>query len=254
MLPVSCHYPTSNGGDHLGTQAGVLAGRTAVSQGNSSIHRVTLAGLEVDSKLLLKFADSFKMFNFDVRLVEGESSKDGHAGAVTACVMPLNQAAVICLRNSAWFLPRRTLLYGIGDWSDAAKFSDLGINALLEKTTHLSFRTAVSSTHTLIGRGIDEHARVPIVMSVTVKAEGITVKGITRNLGPGGMAVTLARDASLPDVVDLDFSLPGDGPLSLRGSPRWYSGLLVGLCFEPSASTKTLRKWVSEYSQLGKQH
>jgi hypothetical protein len=211
-----------------------------------------VAGFEIDSKLLLKFAESFKLFNFDVQLIEVKSASNGQAGAVTACVLPLNQTAVACLRNSSWFLPRRTLLYGIGNWSDAAKFSDLGINALLEETTHLSFRTAISSTHTLIGRGIGAHARVPIVTSVMVKAEGITVRGITRNLGPGGMAVTLSRDASLPDV-DLDFSLPGAGPLSLRGSPRWYSGFLVGLCFQPSASTKTLRKWISGYSQLGKQ-
>ena len=239
--------------ERLGTHAAALDRRISASNGNSSAHRVTLAGLEVNSKLLLKFAESFKAFNFVVRPVEVRSAKTRHAGGITACVLPLKQTAVALLRKSGWFLPRRTLLYGIGDWSDAARFSDLGINALLERTTDLSFRAAVSNTRSVIAHGIGEYARVPIVTTVTMKAEGIVVKGITRNVGPGGMAVTLSRNISLPSEILLDFTLPGARDFSLRASPRWYSGLLVGLRFQPSKSEKILRKWISEYSSLGKQ-
>lgn len=228
------------------------ARRIAAGKGNSSSHRVTLAGIEIDSKLLLRFAESFKTFNFDVQPVEMTSANARPAGAVTACVLPLNRTAVALLRGSEWFLPRRTLLYGLGDWSDAARYRDLGINALLERTTDLSFRTAVSTTQSVITRGIGAYVRVPIVTGVRLKAEGVAARGITRNIGPGGMAVTLARNVSLPDTIEVDFSLPEGRQFSLRASPRWYSGLLVGLCFEPSKSEKVLRKWIGEYSGLGK--
>ncbi|HXW90345.1 MAG TPA: PilZ domain-containing protein [Terriglobales bacterium] len=237
----------------VGTHTAVVAKRITAGNGSASGHRVTLAGLEVNSKLLLKFAESFKAFNFDCRPVAMKSANTRHAGAITACVLPLNQTAVTSLRKAGWFLPRRTLLYGIGDWSAAARFCDLGINALLERTTDLCFRSAVSTTRSVISHGIGEYARVPIVTTVIIQAEGLATKGITRNVGPGGMAVTLSRNASLPADVHLEFSLPGVRPFSLRASPRWYSGVLVGLRFQPSKSEKLLRKWISEYSRLGKQ-
>lgn len=237
--------------ERLATQTAVLARRTAANNRNSSGHSVTLAGFEIDSKLLLKFADTLKLFNFDVRLVALKSPKRCHAEAITACVLPLNEIAVASLRRSGWFLPRRTLLYGIGNWNDAAQFYDLGVNALLETTTDLSFRTAISFTHSVIGRGIGAYARVPIVTNVTIEAKGVVAKGITRNVGPGGMAVTLSRNLNLPDEIEVDFSLPGTGQLSLRASPRWYSGLLVGFCFQ-TPGNRTLRKWISKYSRLGK--
>ncbi len=239
--------------EKVGTHTAVAAKRITASNGSSTGQRVTLAGLEVNSKLLLKFAESFKAFNLDCRPVAMKSANTRHAGTITACVLPLNQTAVTSLRKSGWFLPRRTLLYGIGDWNAAARFHDLGINALLEKTTELCFRTAVSTTRSVIAHGIGEYARVPIVTAVVIKAEGIAAKGITRNVGPGGMAVTLSRSASLPAEVNLEFSLPGARPFSLRASPRWYSGLLVGLRFQPSKSENVLRKWISEYARLGKQ-
>ena len=248
----AANHPRNKGGE-LGTQTAAVARRIAASNGSSSAHRVTLAGLEVNSKLLLKFAESFKAFNLVVRPVEMKTSNHRQAGSITACVLPLNQAAVASLRKSGWFLPRRTLLYGIGDWSDVDRFSDLGINALLERTTDLSFRAAVSTTRSVIAHGIGEYARVPIVTAVTIKAEGVAVKGISRNVGPGGMAVTLSRNLSLPAEIHIDFTLPGARPFSLRASPRWYSGLLVGLRFQPSKSEKLLRKWISEYASLGKQ-
>ncbi|HXO35888.1 MAG TPA: PilZ domain-containing protein [Candidatus Acidoferrales bacterium] len=233
----------------LGTHTAVLARRTA--SGKEKGHHLTLAGLEIDSKLLLKFAESFKAFNLDVRPVEMQSPDTGHERVITACVLRLNQTAVSCLRRSVWFLPRRTLLYGIGDWNEAARFCDIGINALLETTTDLSFQTAVSATRSVIVRGIGAYARVPIVTAVRIKAEGMAAKGITRNVGQGGMAVELARSVSLPDEISLDFSLPGARHFSLSASPRWYSGRLVGLRFEPRQSEKMLKKWIGEFSRLG---
>ena len=235
----------------MATQVAVPARRRAAGHGSSSARKITLAGFDIDAKLLLNFANLFKLFDFDVQIKESKPARDSHPRPVTACLLPLNSAAIAGLRNSNSFLPGRTLLYALGSWSDAVNFSDLGINVLLETTSRLSLRDAISATQPLIGRGIGAHARVPIVTGATLRAEGIAVKGITRNLGPGGIAVTLSRRTSLPEVVDLDFTLPGIGPLCLQASPRWYSGLLVGLCFEMSAGARPLRKWIHEYSRLG---
>jgi PilZ domain len=231
----------------LGRHTALLARRIAPDKEEG--RHLTLAGLEIDSSLLLEFVESFKAFNLDVRPLETPFTS--HEGVITACVLPLNQTAVSSLRRSVWFWPRRTLLYGIGDWNEAARFCDIGINALLETTTALSFRTAVFATRSVIARGIGAYARVPIVTAVRIKAEGMAANGISRNVGQGGMAVELSRSISLPDEISLDFSLPGARHFSLSASPRWYSGRLVGLRFQPSKSEKILKKWIGEYSRLG---
>ena len=223
-----------------------------MASGKGEGYHLRLAGLEIDSKLLLKFAEAFKAFNLDVRPVEMQSPDTGQERAITACVLRLNQTAVSSLRRSAWFSPRRTLLYGIGDWNEAARFCDIGINALLETTTDLSFRAAVFATRSVIARGIGVYARVPMVTDVRIKAEGMAAKGITINVGQGGMAVKLSRSVSLPEEISLDFSLPGVRHVSLNACPRWYSGPLVGLRFQPSKSEKILKKWIGAYSRLGK--
>jgi len=38
---------------------------------------------------------------------------------------------------------------------------------------------------------------------------------------------------------------------SLKASPRWYSGSLAGLRFQPSPQKEVLRRWVLDYSLLG---
>ena len=75
--------------------------------------------------------------------------------------------------------------------------------------------------------------------------------GITKNVGYGGMAVRLLRNADVPQEIRVHFVLPYAGSFSLAASPRWYSGRLVGLRFQPSAQEKALRQWLQDYSQLG---
>jgi hypothetical protein len=212
---------------------------------------IPLAGLALGPRLLTKFADSFKAFNFEVRLVNVASANGHSQSSVVACLLPLNEKAVASLRKSKWFMPGRTLVYGIGSWRAAAQFCDVGINALIERPSDLNFRTAISMTQSVIGRGIGTHTRVPIVTRVTIQTGALEVTGLTRNIGPGGMALTLARSVSLPEVVQARFSLPGGHELSLSASPRWYSGLVVGLCHQSSDSRKLLEKWIDQYSRLG---
>jgi len=213
--------------------------------------KLTLAGIQVNRKLLVSFAESFKRCDVTILTVPLRPGQSSEIREIIACVLPLNEAAVGWLTRSSWFLPRRTVIYGIGGFKQLTQFVDLGINALLENSSDLSVQVAVAATQPLLSRGIGECARVPIAIPVRIEAEGRVSAGITKNVGYGGMAVKLFRNVAIPQNVALSFVLPGAGLLSLSASPRWYSGRLVGLRFQPSVHGKTLSQWVHEYSLLG---
>ena len=211
----------------------------------------TLAGFHVSRKLLAGFADSFQRLNASILTVHLRSGKNDHSHQINACVLPLGEMAISWLQKSSWFLPRRTIVYGIGGKKEAERFVALGINALLETSTDSSIRAAVEATQSLLSRGIGVCGRVPIATLVRIDAQGRPATGITKNVGYGGMAVRLLRNVALPHEITVNFILPYAGSFSLAASPRWYSGRLAGLRFQPSVQEETLRRWVQEYSLLG---
>jgi hypothetical protein len=213
--------------------------------------KLTLAGIHVNRSLLLRFAESFNRCDVTIHTVPLQAGQSNQNRKINACVLPLNEIAVGWLKKSSWFLPRRTMIYGIGGLKELTRFVDLGINVLLETGSYLSIQAAVAATQPLLSRGIGTCTRVPIAMPVKIEAEGRVLAGITKNVGSSGMAVRLFRNVAIPQNVALSFVLPGAGLLSLSASPRWYSGRLVGLRFQPSVHGKTLSQWVHEYSLLG---
>jgi PilZ domain len=214
----------------------------------------TLVALEPDSSLLVKFSECFRDFNVNVRSMLAKSISIKNARKIMGCLLPLNEDGAQWLRTSDWFVPRRTLVYGVGEVTEATRFQKLGINALLESTSDSSVRQAVSATQAVVSRGIGECARVPIVTAVTIETEDMKLRAITRNVGKGGMAASLLRSVSVPENVKIRFVLPNSGALELRASPRWYSGRVVGLKFHPSKEDDVLQKWVADYSSLGCNH
>src|SRR2546427_206394 len=101
------------------------------SQRSPKNRQFTLAGFKVDPKLLVDFADSFERLNVSILTVHLRSGQsDGHR-EINACVLPLAGTAVARLKNSPWFVPCRTVVYGIGGAKEATRFVELGINALL---------------------------------------------------------------------------------------------------------------------------
>lgn len=214
-------------------------------------HRFTLLGFKVDRQLLADFADTFKRLNVSaVTVCMGSGQRHGDR-QINACVLPLRETAVAWLKQSAWFRPRRTVVYGIGGARAAKRFAGLGINALLKDGSQHSIQAAVEATHSLLLRGVGECGRVPIAIDVEINAQGRTLTGVTKNVGYGGLAVRLIRNVALPDVVTLNFTLPYAGSFSLVASPRWYSGSLAGLRFEPSSQEPVLKQWLHDYSLLG---
>src|SRR5947209_20345719 len=154
---------------------------------------------------------------------------------INACVLPLRETAVAWLKQSAWFRPRRTVVYGIGGARAAKRFAGLGINALLKDGSQLSIQAAVEATHSLLLRGVGECGRVPIAIDVEINAQGRTLTGVTKNVGYGGLAVRLIRDVALPDVVNSNFTLPNARSFFLVRSLPLDSGNLAGLRIEPSS-------------------
>ncbi len=211
----------------------------------------TLAGFQVSHKLLVGFADSFERLNASILTLHLRSGKSDNYREINACVLPLAGTAVAWLKKSPWFLPRRTVVYGIGGAREATRFVALGINALLETRDDTSIRAAVEATQAVLSRGIGVSGRVPIATLVRIDAQGRTMNGITRNVGYGGMAVRLLRNVALPHEITVNFILPYAGSFSLPASPRWYSGRLVGLRFQPSVQEEALRQWVHDYALLG---
>jgi hypothetical protein len=214
-------------------------------------HQFTLVGFQVDRKLLVAFADSFKRLSASILTVHMRSGQSPDRRQINACVLPLGNTAVAWLNKSPWFLPRRTVVYGIGSATDLKRFVGLGINALLETSSDESVQAAVEATQSLLSRGIGECGRVPIASLVEIDGLGRTLTGVTKNVGYGGLAVRLFRNVALPQQITVNFVLPYAGSFSLAASPRWYSGRLVGVRFQPSAQEEVLRQWVHNYSLLG---
>jgi hypothetical protein len=211
----------------------------------------TLAGIEVSATLLEKFVESFDRFNLDAQTLRLPSRDISNCGKIRGCVLLLTKTAVGTLKEAAWFAPRRTLIYGVGNSNEAWRFGHLGMNVLVQSKSDAGVRAAVDATQALICRGIGECARVPIALPVRVDALRKAMPGITRNIGSGGMAIELFRKTALPLRVALGFALPGSGSLILAASPRWYSGNLVGLQFEPTIWNTTVEQWVQQYARLG---
>ncbi|MBV9483193.1 MAG: PilZ domain-containing protein [Acidobacteria bacterium] len=214
------------------------------------MQKLTLAGIKVDSGLLEKFVHSFRTYNIDVETVA--DLKLMGSRNVRACVFPLTEVALKRLDSSSWFVPWRTLAYGIGEASDARRLTRWGLNALLQSRDELDVRAAVAATQSIVSRGIGKCARMPLAIPVEVHATRAVIGGMTRNLGEGGMAVNLLRNIALPQQVVLRLVLPDFGAVRLPASPRWYSGSLVGLQFEPFARRNVIKDWLRQHSLLGK--
>jgi PilZ domain len=212
----------------------------------------TLTAITVDLKagLLARVGDAFERGNVELVTIPAKQAEEHKVGRAQACFLPLNVESVQSAGASSWFVPRQTVLYGLGCSEDAARFGYFGINALLNLEDELSVRAAVDTTRNLLCRNLDERSRIPIVVAVRIETEHGVAEGLTRNIGCGGMAVRLSRACSLPLQVNLAFQLPQDATLSVAAVPRWYSGSLVGFQFPASSATSMVKRWVFRYSRL----
>jgi len=221
------------------------------SGGSDTREQFTLVGLDVSRKLLDTFIEGFRRFQVDIRSIHVQTGECSGLMQANACVLPLSIPAVALLKKASWYLPRGTVIYGIGDTRRLNNFPDVGVNALLHAGTRQNISEAIEATQPLLHRGIGDCARVPIAVVVQIETEGKKLVALTRNVGYGGMAVRLDRMTTLAQEVSLSFCLPGSGAFSLLAVPLWYSGRFVGLQFRSSKKESSLKEWVKSYCSLG---
>src|SRR5205814_9287251 len=95
---------------------------------NHTREQFTLVGLNVSRKLLDTFVDGFRRFQVNIRPIHVQSAKCSDLMQANACVLPLNVSAVTLLKRASWYLPRRTVIYGIGETKRLNDFRDMGVN------------------------------------------------------------------------------------------------------------------------------
>jgi len=213
---------------------------------------LTAIAVDVAPELLATLHQTFSRGHVELKEVTPEAAEEQGMARAQACFVPLKPNLLETLSTARWFARQRTMLYGVGTSGEVGRFASAGINALVDFADELSLKAAVDTTRNLLSRQFDECSRIPIVVPVEVETETGSVQGITRNVGCGGMAVRLHRTSSLPAVMRLVFQLPGASSMCVIAAPRWYSGSLVGLQFCPTQVASSVKRWVFQFSQLGR--
>ena len=206
-----------------------------------------LIGFEISSDELLRFANCFQNHNISV-VAEPPSKKRGDAGEIVrACVVALHQQAIKAMRGATDAAQGQALIFGVGSEYQLLGFPDLRLNALIAECTESAVRAAVDKTAPFVRGSATLHDRIPMVTAAKVDIGTVSLNGFTLNLGCGGMAVRLRRDADLPATVRVTWSLPGIDSLSVDATPRWNSGRTVGLQYVSTAPA-VLLNWIRTYS------
>ena len=209
---------------------------------------VRLTGFDISSDGLHRFSTCFEKHNISV-VAESRSRKRADAAElVSAYVVALNPEAIKAMRGVARIAEGGALIFGVGSEYQLLGFPDLRLNALISECTDSAVRAAVDKTAPFVRGSATAHDRIPIVTSVKVDIGSVSLSGFTLNLGCGGMALRLRRDADLPATVRVTWSLPGIDSLSLDATPRWNSGRTVGLQYV-SAAPEVLLDWIHTYSR-----
>lgn len=202
-----------------------------------------LTGFEIPSDELRRFACCFENHNIAV-IAESRLKK---TELVNACVVALKLEAVKAMRDMMDAAQGHGLIFGVGSEYQLLSFPDLRLNALLDECTESAIRAAVDKTAPFVRGSATAHDRIPFVTAAKVDIGTVSLNGFTLNLGCGGMAMRLRRDADLPATVRVKWSLPGIDSLSIDATPRWNSGRTVGLQYVSTAPA-VLLNWIRSYS------
>lgn len=206
-----------------------------------------LIGFQISADDLHRFANCFQNHNISVLAQSPSTKRPGAAELVSACVVALKPDAIQAMRRVTRAAEGNTLLFGVGSESQLLGFPDLRLNALIDECTESAVRAAVDKTAPFVRGSATTHDRIPIVTAAKVDVGTVSLNAFTLNLGCGGMAVRLRRNADLPARVRLTWSLPGIDSLSVEATPRWNSGRTVGLQYVSTAPS-VLLDWIRTYA------
>ncbi len=210
----------------------------------------TLAGINVPAGTLEVFQNCFRNFKVPVTLLHLRSAEDVANTPCDGCVFSLDERApeiLSALRSSP--RNRNALAYGIGTFERAAAIAHLGINAVVTAPESPDVSRAVEATYLLLVRQLRRYVRVPIVTPVEMEtAPGSPpLKGISKDISAGGIAVVLPDGAKLAGKLIVRFVLPELEPLSLPALVCWYAADSIGMQFTGSDGQARVKHWVEQY-------
>jgi hypothetical protein len=208
----------------------------------------TLAGLHIDDNTLAVFQRSFAEFRVNVRAVPVADADEFQQRRFDACVLLLNDSApslIAAIRSSR--LNSHSVLYGLAPAGYDVPLSQLGVNALIEDVSEPAVLRAVERTYLLLTRHLRRYARIPLVLPVMVESEGEVIRGISRDIGGGGMAVELPVKMPAARPVKLTFHLAGTRAFTVESLSCWNVGPEVGFQFQGGPDQQKVKTWVEEY-------
>jgi hypothetical protein len=213
--------------------------------------RAALVGLDPPTAMVLR--DCFRQFGIETVAVPFTAVQRLTVEKFEAGVLVLDEHAedvLTTIRGSR--SNSRMVVYGIAkSASDALKFSQFGINVILDHPVdRQNALRAVRSTHLLVLHELRRYVRVPLVAEVVIETATQKVKAVSCEVSSGGMSLHCRHRLPVPTDVQIHFELPGRGAISVRSTVCWArpSEDMIGIRFHPSDERRVaVRGWTDEY-------
>lgn len=218
-----------------------------------------VASVELDQASSSLLHDCFKQFGILLSPVNTDFADVLGRQKFEACLVrlyaPDAEKVLAAARNST--SNRRMVIYGLArNVQEALRFSGYGINAILdEPLERQGVLRVVRSTHLLVLHELRRYVRIPVVTETTIDPGRIErPSGASQEVSAGGMSVRCSIKTPLPEVVRLNFTLPGGKPINIRASICWSRAAenLHGFRFDPTDNARLeVRSWIDRYLELG---
>lgn len=222
---------------------------TPVEKPASRVALVRLSDAEADL-----IADCFKQFKIRTRRIEDKAPatllKEKFEGCVVRLDDPEAEAVLEAARGSR--SNRAIVLYGIAESIRAAmKFSRFGVNAVLtDPVERANVLKAVRATYLLALHEFRRYVRVPVAITVTIRADGRSVNTMSHEVSSGGMSLESADLLPGKSKVEVSFELPGEDPVTMPAEICWRRepSSTLGVRFDPhDARRQVVRNWIETY-------
>lgn len=198
--------------------------------------------------------DCFKPFKIRTRRIEDDAAatllKEKFEGCVVRLDDPEAEKLLQAARGSR--SNRAIVLYGIAESIRAAmQFSRFGINAVLTDPLERSnVLKAVRSTYLLALHEFRRYVRVPVAITVGVRADGRSVNTISQEVSSGGMSLESPDLLPGKKKVEISFELPGEDLVTMPAEICWRRepSSTLGVRFDPhDARRQVVRNWIEAY-------
>lgn len=147
---------------------------------------------------------------------------------------------------------KHVVLYGVAESMEHAQaFFKFGLNAVLVRPLDRAVvADTVGATHRLLTGELRSYARVHLVTTVGVFADGQSDQGTSWEVSGGGMSLRTKLPLVENQKVDLAFQLPGAATVRMSAVVSWRQPGMVGVRFDRSDARDIVRNWLYEYLEM----